>query len=164
LPHFTTGQTRKQGNKWHEPHHTSINKIMYLRIDYSRCIECVLVLIYIVYLWMLRNEIRFTITSLLNSIIIPRSNKLMAKSCTTIYKFNRFLVRIYSPSQYYHLDSVSIQYLHHAVVLSYHKKISYCKINTGQLKVEETPIVTSVCTLCLLNIWYNAFIETFWAY
>jgi hypothetical protein len=34
MPHFTTEQTRKQGNKWHEPHHTSINKIAYSRIDY----------------------------------------------------------------------------------------------------------------------------------
>ena len=96
MPHFTTGQTRKQGNKWHEPHHTSINKIAYLRIDYSRSlfrhflVECVLVIIYIVYIMNAKK------TSLRNSIIIPHSNKLMAKSCTTIYKFNRFLVRIYT--------------------------------------------------------------------
>jgi hypothetical protein len=32
MPHFTTGHTRKQGNKWHEPHHTSINKIAYIRV------------------------------------------------------------------------------------------------------------------------------------
>ena len=79
---------------------------------------------------------------ILNSIIIAHSNKLMAKSCTTIYKFNRFqnsISYIYSPSQYYHFDSVSVQYLRHAVALSYHRKFSYCKINTGQLKVEETP-------------------------